>query len=192
MIASNEKRRKGVRQLASEILFKVDTRKAYADVLLDHSLKDAALSDRDRALLTELAYGTLRWRSKIDARLNLYLRDPLEDSDPFIRNLLRVAFYQLIFLDKIPDYAAVNEAVRLAKAHRGYKVAGFVNAVLRSFLREKDRAAEPQRNNNWQASLAIEHSHPQWLVEKWLDYFGCDETVALIKANNEIARWCYV
>ena len=187
MIASNEKRRKGVRQLASEILFKVDSRKAYADVLLDHSLKDAALSDRDRALLTELAYGTLRWRGKIDAHLNLYLRDPLEDSDPFIRNLLRVSFYQLIFLDKIPDYAAVNEAVRLAKAHGGDKVAGFVNAVLRSFLREKDRAAEPQRSNNWQASLAIEHSHPQWLVEKWLDYFGCDETVALIKANNEIA-----
>lgn len=187
MIASNEKRRKGVRQLASEILFKVDTRKAYADVLLDHSLKDAALSDRDRALLTELAYGTLRWRGKIDARLNLYLRSSLEDTDPFIRNILRVAFYQLIFLDKIPDYAAVNEAVRLAKAHGGDKVAGFVNAVLRSFLREKDRAAEPQRSNNWQASLAIEHSHPQWLVEKWLDYFGCDETVALIKANNEIA-----
>ena len=183
MIASNEKRRKSVRQLASEILFKVDTIKAYADVLLDHSLKDAALSDRDRALLTELAYGTLRWRGKIDARLNLYLRSSLEDSDPFIRNLLRVSFYQLVFLDKIPDYAAVNEAVQLAKAHGGDKVAGFVNAVLRSFLREKDRAAEPQRNN-WQASLAIEHSHPQWLVEKWLDYFGCDETVALIKANN--------
>ena len=92
MIASNEKRRKSVRQLASEILFKVDTRKAYADVLLDHSLKDATLSDRDRALLTELAYGTLRWRGKIDARLNLYLRSSLVDSDPFIRKLLRVSF----------------------------------------------------------------------------------------------------
>ena len=102
MIASNEKSRRGVRHLAIEILLKVDTRKAYADILLDHSLKAAALSDRDRALLTELTYGTLRWRGKIDARLNLYLRSSLEDTDPFIRNLLRVTFYQLLFLDKIP------------------------------------------------------------------------------------------
>ena len=187
MIASNEKSKKGVRQLASEILFKVDTRKAYADVLLDHSLKDMALSDRDRALLTELAYGTLRWRGKIDARLNLYLHSSLEDTDPFIRNVLRVSFYQLVFLDKVPDYAAVNEAVRLAKAHGGGRVAGFVNAVLRNFLREKDRTVKPQPTNDWQAILATEHSHPRWLVEKWLDYFGRDEAVALIKANNEIA-----
>ena len=145
MIASNEKNKKGVRQLASEILFKVDTRKAYADVLLDHSLKDMALSDRDRALLTELAYGTLRWRGKIDARLNLYLRSSLEDTDPFIRNLLRVSFYQLVFLDKVPDYAAVNEAVRLAKAHGGGKVAGFVNAVLRNFPALSPSATMPIR-----------------------------------------------
>jgi len=185
--ASNEKKRKGVRQLASEILFKVDTRKAYADVLLDHSLKAAALSDRDRALLTELAYGTLRWRGKIDAQLNLYIRSPLEDTDPFIRNLLRVSFYQLVFLDKVPDYAAVNEAVRLAKAHGGDKVAGFVNAVLRNFLREKDRTVKPQPINDWQAIIATEHSHPRWLVEKWLDYFGREETEALMRANNEAA-----
>jgi 16S rRNA (cytosine967-C5)-methyltransferase len=186
VIASNEKTRKSVRQLASEILFKVDTRKAYADVLLDHSLKDAVLSDRDRALLTELVYGTLRWRGNIDARLNLYLRSSLEDSDPFIRNLLRVAFYQLVFLDKIPNYAAVNEAVQLAKAHGRDKVAGFVNAVLRNFLRDKDRA-KPESTDDWQASLATEHSHPRWLVEKWLDYFGREETEALMRANNQNA-----
>jgi 16S rRNA (cytosine967-C5)-methyltransferase len=187
VIASNEKKRKSVRQLATEILLKVDTRKSFADVLLDHSLKDAALSDRDRALLTELAYGTLRWRGKIDARLNLYLRSSLEDTDPFIRNLLRVAFYQLLFLDKIPNYAAVNEAVQLAKAYGGDRVAGFANAVLRSFLREKGKAAAAPATNDWQAVLATEHSHPQWLVKKWLDYFGREETEALMRANNKVA-----
>jgi 16S rRNA (cytosine967-C5)-methyltransferase len=187
VIASNEKRRKGVRQLASEILLKVDARKAYADILLDHSLRDPEVSARDRALLTELVYGTLRWRGKIDARLNLYFRRSLDNSDPFIRNLLRVAFYQLLFLDRIPDYAAVNEAVQLAKAHGGNKVAGFVNAVLRNFLREKDRTAELQPTNDWQAALANEHSHPQWLINKWLDYFGRKETEALMRANNEMA-----
>lgn len=187
MIASNEKKRKNVRQLASEILFKVDSRNAYADLLLDHSLKDPALSDRDRALLTELTYGTLRWRGKIDARLSLHCRHSLEDTDPFVRNLLRVTLYQLLFLDKIPDYAAVNEAVMLAKAHGGDKVAGFVNAVLRNFLREKDRTAVSEPSNDWQAALATEHSHPQWLVRQWLDYFGREEAVALMRANNESA-----
>ncbi|HSE89086.1 MAG TPA: 16S rRNA (cytosine(967)-C(5))-methyltransferase RsmB [Candidatus Binatia bacterium] len=187
MIASNEKRSKGVRQLASEILLKVDARKAYADILLDHSLKDPVVSARDRALLTELVYGTLRWRGKIDARLNLHFRRSLADTDPFVRNLLRVAFYQLLFLDKIPDYAAVNEAVQLAKAHGGNKVAGFVNAVLRNFLREKDSIAEPQPTNDWQVALANEYSHPGWLINKWLDYFGREETEALMRANNEIA-----
>ncbi len=187
MIASNEKRSKAVRQFATEILLKVDTRRAYADVLLDHSLEDPALSERDRALLTELVYGTLRWRGKIDARLNLYFRRSQNATDPFVRNLLRLAFYQLLFLDKIPDYAAVNEAVQMAKAHRGDKVAGFVNAVLRSFLREKNRTLEPRPTNDWQAALAIEHSHPQWMIEQWLDYFGTQETEALMKANNEAA-----
>jgi 16S rRNA (cytosine967-C5)-methyltransferase len=184
-ITSSEK--KNVRQLASEILSKVDTRKAYADVLLDHSFKNAALSERDRALLTELTYGTLRWRGKIDARLNLYFRRGLKDTDPFIRNLLRVAFYQLLFLDKIPDHAAVHEAVELAKAYGGDNVAGFVNAVLRNFLREKTRTAVPKLGNDWQATLAAEHSHPQWLVRRWLGYFGREEAEALMRANNEIA-----
>jgi 16S rRNA (cytosine967-C5)-methyltransferase len=187
VIASNDKRSKGVRQLASEILLKVDARKAYADILLDHSLRAQIVSARDRALLTELVYGTLRWRGKIDARLNPYFRRSLENLDPFIRNLLRVAFYQLLFLDRIPDYAAVNEAVQLAKAHGGNKVAGFVNAVLRNFVREKDRTAEPQPTNHGQAALANEHSHPPWLINKWLDYFGREETEALLRANNEIA-----
>ncbi|HXV84326.1 MAG TPA: 16S rRNA (cytosine(967)-C(5))-methyltransferase RsmB [Candidatus Binatia bacterium] len=187
MIVSSEKKRKNVRQLASEILSKVDTRKAYADVLLDYSLKDPAISDRDRALLTELTYGTLRWRGKIDARLILHCRRSLEEADPFVRNLLRVTFYQLLFLGKIPDYAAVNEAVMLAKAYGGDKVAGFVNAVLRNFLREKDKTAVPEPSDDWQAALATEHSHPQWLVRQWLDYFGREEAVALMSANNEIA-----
>lgn len=187
MIDSNEKKKKSVRQLVGEILYKVDTKKAYADILLNHSLKDTEFSNRDRALLKELIYGTLRWRGKIDARLNLYIRSTLEDTDPFIKNLLRLTFYQILFLDKIPNYAAVNEAVQLAKAHSGDKVAGFVNAVLRNLLREQGRTAEFQPTSNWQAALATEHSHPQWLIEKWLDYFGRNETESLIKANNEIA-----
>jgi 16S rRNA (cytosine967-C5)-methyltransferase len=187
VIAFNEQKKTDVRQIATEILLKVDRRKAYADLLLDHVLRNAAIVDRDRALLTELVYGTLRWRGKIDARLKLYLNRSLTETDPLIRNLLRVALYQLLFLDKVPDYAAVHEAVELAKAHGGRKVAGFVNGVLRNFLREKDKTANVQKTNDWETVLATEHSHPRWLVKKWLDYFGRDETEALMRANNESA-----
>ncbi|MGB7951722.1 MAG: 16S rRNA (cytosine(967)-C(5))-methyltransferase RsmB, partial [Candidatus Binatia bacterium] len=186
VITSNEMAKKGVRQLASEILLKVETRKAYADILLDHDLKNPVLSDRDRALLTELTYGTLRWRGKIDAFLNSYLHRSSGDTPPFIRNLLRVTFYQLLFLDKVPDYAAVNEAVTLAKAHGGERVGGFVNGVLRNFLRERSQTTEPATTHHSEAAFAIEYSHPQWLVNKWLDYLGAEETEALMKANNQI------
>jgi 16S rRNA (cytosine967-C5)-methyltransferase len=187
VIAFNERKKTDVRLIATEILLKVDSRKAYADLLLDHALRNLAIADRDRALLTELVYGTLRWRAKIDASLKLYLNRSLSDADPLIRNLLRVTIYQLLFLDKVPDYAAVHEAVELAKAHGGRKVAGFVNAVLRNFLREKDKVADVQRANDWKTALAIEHSHPTWLINKWLDYLGREETEALMRANNEIA-----
>ena len=106
---------KNVRQLAAEILHKVESQKAYADLLLDHNLRTAGLNEVDRGLLTELTYGTLRWRAKIDAKLMPFLKRSLSETDSFNRNLLRITLYQLLFLDKIPAYAAVNEAVEIAK-----------------------------------------------------------------------------
>jgi len=160
VVASVEERQRNVRRLASDILAKVDTRKAYADILLDQALKNATLNERDRALLTELTYGALRWRGNIDAQLSRYLRQPLAKTDPLIRNLLRVSVYQLRFLDKIPDYAAVNEAVELARNHSGGKSAGFVNAVLRNFLRYKDRIIGLAPKDESVAVLSVTYSHP--------------------------------
>jgi 16S rRNA (cytosine967-C5)-methyltransferase len=187
VIASVEERRRNVRRLASDILAKVDTRKAYADILLDQALKAAALNERDRALLTELTYGTLRWRGNIDAQLSRLLRQPLAKTDPLIRNLLRVSVYQLRFLDKIPDYAAVNEAVELVRNHSGGKSAGFVNAVLRNFLRDKDRVIGLASNDESVAGLAVTYSHPEWLVKRWIDEFGVEAAKTLMRANNQRA-----
>src|SRR4051812_17562240 len=102
------------RALAVEILRAVETRKAFADLLLDRALKTHALSPADRALLTHIVYGTLRWRGRIDWILGQLTRKPLEEMDGYLKNLLRVALYQMLFLDKVPAYAAVNEAVELA------------------------------------------------------------------------------
>jgi 16S rRNA (cytosine967-C5)-methyltransferase len=186
VISSAKKTGRTVRELASEILFKVDRNKAYADVLLDHALRSNHLDDRDRALLTELVYGTLRWRGAVDARLSHHLHRPLSEAQPWARNLLRLAAYQLVYLDRIPDYAAVNEAVDLAKHRGGPNTAAFVNGVLRNFLRETAEdisiTTEPTL-----ASLAVQCSHPEWLVRRWVGEFNRDEATALMRANNEHA-----
>jgi 16S rRNA (cytosine967-C5)-methyltransferase len=187
VIVSDEKHKKSVRELASEILSKVDTQKAYADILLDQTLRAADLEDRDRALLTELTYGTLRWRGTIDARLGQSLSRSLAEIDPLLRNLLRLACYQLLYLERIPPYAAVNEAVELAKIHRGRKAAGFVNGVLRNFLRQPLGEAKSPPAGDAPDSLAIRYSHPQWLVRRWLGELGIDGATALMRANNEKA-----
>jgi 16S rRNA (cytosine967-C5)-methyltransferase len=178
---------KGCRELAAEILLKVEGRNAYADVLLDHSLKQAALSVRDRALLTQLVYGTLRWRGNIDWHLSQPLTRPLSKMDAYLRNLLRLTLYQLLFLEKIPDYAAVYEAVELAKNYGGKRAGGLVNAVTRAVLRQKDKLRYPDPDADIASYLAVALSHPEWLVRRWLKYFGPEATEALLKANNEEA-----
>ncbi len=185
MTASSEGTDKSVRQLASEILLKVDTRRAYADLLLDHAFKSTALGERDRALLTEITYGTLRWRGTIDAHLNRQLRRPLADADPFLKNLLRITLYQLLFLDRVPPYAAVNEAVELAKARSGVREGRFVNGVLRNFLRSNGGAVESQLADGSISAMAIKDSHPEWLVRRWVEQFGRKNAAALMRANNE-------
>lgn len=173
------------RELAVEILLKVEKKNAYADILLDHSLKKASLSSRDRALLTQLVYGALRWRGRIDWYLSQFLHRSLSGTNAYIRNLLRLTLYQLLFLDKVPDYAAVNEGVELAKRHGGARAGGLVNGVVRRILREKDKLPDPDPKDDAILYLSVRWSHPDWLVKKWLGYFGREETESLLKANNQ-------
>ncbi|MGH7824622.1 MAG: 16S rRNA (cytosine(967)-C(5))-methyltransferase RsmB [Candidatus Binatia bacterium] len=187
MTTSDRKDTENVRSLAADILRKVDTRKAYADVLLDNTLKSRSFSPRDRALLTELLYGTLRWRGRLDRQLGEYISRPLKETEPFIRNLLRLTLYQLLFLHKIPAYAAVNDAVDLAKAYAGRKAGGFVNGVLRAYLREKRELRKPGPKQSSTSDLAEYWSHPEWLVKQWLEYFGAEQVEALMEANNDPA-----
>ncbi|MDP9130752.1 MAG: 16S rRNA (cytosine(967)-C(5))-methyltransferase RsmB [Candidatus Binatota bacterium] len=175
---------KNVRQIAGEILHRVECQNSYADLLLDHHLRSADLNDADRALLTELTYGTLRWRGKIDSQLVPFLNRSLAETDSFNRNLLRVTLYQLLFLDKIPAYAAVNEAVEIAKATQP-RSAAFVNGVLRSFLRQLKKGGKASGIQSSAGNLADEYSHPQWLVDRWREYFGDEQAKALMLASNQ-------
>jgi 16S rRNA (cytosine967-C5)-methyltransferase len=184
-----ENNERDVRTLATQILVRVEIQKSYADVLIDRTLRSTSLCRRDSALLTEITYGTLRWRSNIDSSLRKLIQRPLESTDPFIRNLLRTTLYQILFLDRIPDYAAVNAAVDLAKAHCGEPAGRFVNAVLRSYLRQSanKQLQKPDIKTAALSKISEYWSHPEWLVKRWRDFPGTDELEALLQTNNEEA-----
>ena len=129
------------REVAAHVLERVEADAAYPDVLLDHALGSHRLSQRDVALTTELVYGTLRWQRYLDWILAPHSRRRLESLDARVRVLLRMAAYQIAFLERVPSFAAVNDAVALAPRTPG--VTAFVNAVLRSFARRGVREREP-------------------------------------------------
>ena len=174
------------RELALAILDRVDRRQAYADVLLSARLDQAALPAADAALLTRVVYGTLRWRGRIDWVLGGLLRKPLKDLDPLVRNLLRLGGYELLFLDRVPAYATVNELVELARRRAGPGKARLVNAVLRRISRQERDAWTPPASGK-SGDVAALVSHPSWLAGMWREQFGADESRRLMEANNEEA-----
>jgi 16S rRNA (cytosine967-C5)-methyltransferase len=158
---------------------------AFADAELGRRAPAAALASRDRALATRLVYGTLAWQGYLDYLLAALGR-PAAALDVPIRCLVRLALFQVTRLARVPDFAAVDTAVELAKRHRRGAARGLVNALLRRFLREHETIALPPRDD-LAGHLSVAHSHPPWLVARWLDEFGAAETEALLAANNEPA-----
>jgi 16S rRNA (cytosine967-C5)-methyltransferase len=176
-----------VRKQAVDILVRVELDKAYADILLDQVLQTGNISDKDRSLLTEIVYGTLRWRGRIDFHLKQLTRRSFEETDPFIKNLLRITLYQIRFLDRVPEYAALNEAVNLAKMHAGSRVSGFVNGIIRNLMRTNRTPTPPDPESCGVAALAGYWSHPEWLINEWLEYLGRADVTPLLTANNRQA-----
>ncbi len=179
-------RQKSAREIALGVLYHVDTRKAFADLLLNRELKQQSLSPRDTAFATELVNGTLRWRARLDWILERFVRAGLDTLNPWVMNILRMAVYQLLFLDRIPPHAAVDEAVILTKRYANPGAAGLVNGVLRKILREVGEVPDPERViEDKAAALSVVGSHPRWMVERWLRRLGEEETRALMLANNQ-------
>lgn len=174
------------REAALRALRDVDVKAAYANLALDHHLSGSKLEGRERALATELAYGVTRRRATLDWAISQVATRPLEKMDPWVRNILREAVYQILYMDRIPHSAAVDQAVELAKQYGHAGLAKFVNGVLRNLIRRlpelkwPDEAAEPIR------ALAVKHSYPEWLVSHWLERFGRGEAVRLLEAGNQV------
>jgi 16S rRNA (cytosine967-C5)-methyltransferase len=173
------------REAALKILHAADTRSAFSDRLLDGAHSRGA-DARDQALMHELVKGTLRWRGRLDWILDGLLHIGISQVQPWIKNVLRMGAYQILFLDRVPAHAAVDESVKLAHQYGHPGTAGLVNSVLRRLVEEKDRIQLPEGDDV--ESLAIWGSHPRWIVQRWLDRFGLDATRALLMADNQPAR----
>jgi 16S rRNA (cytosine967-C5)-methyltransferase len=173
------------RGLAVKILNRIEDTDAFAEPLLDVGLSGDALSlAQDRHLVTELVYGTLRMKGHLDWIIGQFQRPGRSSSlDTAVRNILRTALYQIIYTDRIPAFAAVDEAVKLAKKNRP-AAAPLVNAILRNFLRRRESLPYPDPAVEPALYLSIVHSHPLWLVERWIAESGLEETGALCAANN--------
>ncbi|MFD1360287.1 16S rRNA (cytosine(967)-C(5))-methyltransferase RsmB [Lentibacillus salinarum] len=171
-----------VRESIVDLLVRIEQDSGFSHLLIDHEIKSKHISPKDEALMTEIVYGTIQRQLTLD-----YYLEPFVDSRKklkrWVRMLLRMSVYQMYFLDKVPDHAVIHEAVEIAK-HRGHKgIASLVNGVLRNVQRKgvpntaviQDKAKR----------LAVETSHPEWLVKRWVDMYGYELTHAMCHANLE-------
>ncbi|MCQ6274045.1 16S rRNA (cytosine(967)-C(5))-methyltransferase RsmB [Bacillus sp. V3B] len=173
-------KRKNVREAALEILEMIEKNQSYSNLLLNNSIKKNEIDKKDIGLLTELTYGTLQRKIALDYYLSPFLAKN-KKLESWVRQLLRLTIYQMVYLDKIPDRAAIHEAVEIAK-RRGHKgIASLVNGILRSMQREGipsfDAIEDPIER------LSIRTSHPLWLVKRWVSQFGFEETKAMCELN---------
>ena len=128
----------GVRGLAVKILNRIDRTDAYLDKMLDIEIKNSDLKSNDKSLLFEIVHGVIRWLGRIDWVLTGFYKGQFSKCIPNVKNAMRVALYQILFLDRVPDHAAVNEAVEFVKKLQGQKSADLTNAVMGSIIRSKD------------------------------------------------------
>lgn len=171
------------RELAFHLLKEIEEG-AYANLVLDHTFRISKnLTSLDRSLITELVYGTVKYQAKLDWLIKETVKNA-EKLERGPRLLLRLSFYQLLFMDKIPPFAVTNEAVKLAKKYFHSGVASLINGVLRNYLRNPEKMVLPDMQKNPVEYLEVVYSHPRWMLERWLKRYGWEKTKKICEFNN--------
>ena len=158
-------------------------------VSLDESLNHTninILTENDKRLVYELVHGVLRNRGKLDWLISKFAKGGFSSIAPPILEILRLSLYQILFLERIPSFASVNDGVNLTKGVLGNKQGSFVNAILREIIRQKDSLPSPKPDDDIAAYLSVTYSHPKWLISRWLDRFGKNDITKLLEWNNQI------
>ena len=168
------------RRFVLKLLIRLEESSSYSNILLDQKLSKSDLSEQDKKFASALYYGVIERRLTLDAVIDNYRKNKSEKLGVEVRNILRLGVYQLKYMDSVPDNAAVDESVKLAKKVRNPAAAGFVNAVLRSFIRDEKRLPAVKGRIK---ELSLEYSCPEWLVEKWISDYGEHECEGILKAS---------
>ncbi|MBE6995625.1 MAG: 16S rRNA (cytosine(967)-C(5))-methyltransferase RsmB [Ruminococcaceae bacterium] len=176
---------RSARESALRVLISCRTNHAWADAALKAQLNRDGLSGADAALCSRIVYGVMQQQMLLDHYLAAYCSQKPDHLQPPLLEILRMGAYQILFLDKIPDSAAVNTSVELAKLHRRGQAAGLVNAVLRKISQNKDALPAIPEHNELQY-LSIRYSHPKWLVKRLLALLGREEAEAFLASDNTV------
>jgi len=175
------------RQTALTILSELDKKRQTLDAVLEDIFgKDCWLQRRDRAFANALVYGVIRWREDLDWIIDHFSKTCLNKIDPFVLNILRIGVFQIKYLDRVPDSAAVNTSVELAKSVAAPWVVRYVNGLLRNVTRNYKSIPYPDINKTPAEALSVSKSFPLWLIQRWLDRFGLETTSSLCDATNII------
>jgi 16S rRNA (cytosine967-C5)-methyltransferase len=176
------------RAIAAQILSEAESSSVYVDYVLEKHLQRSAFPARDRALVTALVHGVSRWRARLDAEIQQHFRHHFDEAQPFVKNVLRGAVYQMLFMDRIPAYAAVDEAVEMIQLRFGNNFSRLSNGVLRNIQRapmEWPPVASLVEKKDLK-TLAQMFSHPEWVIKRWVEQFGWEQAAALAEASNRI------
>ena len=182
-IAKNGQKQ-NIRLLAVKALSDINRNGAYANITLQDYISKHNLADLDSRFFTELVYGVVRRRNYLDAIIVHFAKRPLKKLSSMVVEILRLGIYQIIYMDKVPESAAVNESVKLAKKlTRG--LSGFVNAILRSIIREQDSIGVEDLASNDIEVISFIYNIPLWLIDLWMGEFGRDKTEDLCAWFNQ-------
>ncbi|MEI6758223.1 MAG: 16S rRNA (cytosine(967)-C(5))-methyltransferase [Chlorobium sp.] len=172
------------RELALNVLQNLETTNQRCDQILHRALQQTDLERIDRALVTGLVNGVLRYRLQLDFIICKFYHHKFDKAATVLKNILRLGVYQILFLDKVPDWAAVNECVKLARKYKGERMSKLVNGVLRKITPESVTIELWLQEKKPSEQLSVKYSHPEWLVERWIAAFGMEKTETILSCNN--------
>ena len=175
------------RQIALQSLLHSQQTQRAVEPILSREFRSATLSPSDTGLCRELVSGCVRWRRLLDWLIERTTEG--REQKPAVREILRLGLYQIFFLSRIPEHAIVDESVRLAKAEKCLGQAGFINALMRRFLREREQITR-DIDDLQDARPAHAQTHPDWLNEQWQQRWGREKTFRLMEWNNQPAPTC--
>ena len=171
------------REIAYKVLLDIEKNKNYSNMAINKHFKDVKLSNQDRGLATEIIYGVIENKYYIDYMIDKLSKVKTNKMEIYVKTLLRMGIYQIMFLNSISDYAAVNETVNLAKK-KNSKVSGFINGILRNVIRQKETIGEIKIKDDIDY-LAVKYSYEKWMIRNWMIHFGKDFTKELLEANGQ-------